>query len=525
MIATADPLHSIGAPTEHWTTANLGEALPGVATPLSATVWAGAVDKGIVAGAVALGALSAAEGRLHLPPSDRLVRFFHGRAAVKVDFLALLGDRMPGTTGPDVVRALFGEVPPTMAFAPTVRRYPSVAIGLPRSFTRHPRAVRALASEWDGWWASSVPALADADLPAAVRALRDASVRLEQAVIAQSVVVLTCVQPVYDALDTVVARFDGDLSLLSAPSGRAESAVVADIWAASRGTLQVEQVARRHGFHGPAEGELSSRVWREDPAILTALVERYARRPDTDAPAVREAAHAVRRREEAARLLAAAGRLRAPAVRALLGLVDSRIPLRGAGKRSMLQSLDVARAAARRVGHHLAAGGHLDAPDDVMLLTLSEVTDPPAELRELVLQRRAAREAHAAVTLPEQWRGSPPLDHGAPPAQGATVRGEGVSAGVVEGYVRVVHDPSFTEVEDDEILVAPTTDPSWASIMFVSSVLVVDIGGALSHAAVVARELGIPCVVNTRSGSRDLRTGDRVRVDGSTGIVDVLERA
>jgi phosphoenolpyruvate synthase/pyruvate phosphate dikinase len=105
------------------------------------------------------------------------------------------------------------------------------------------------------------------------------------------------------------------------------------------------------------------------------------------------------------------------------------------------------------------------------------------------------------------------------------VKGEGVSTGVVEGTARVVADPAFTEVEPGEILVAPTTDPSWSSIMFVSSALVVDIGGALSHAAVVARELGIPCVVNTRSGSRTLRTGDRVRVDGGAGTVEVLEAA
>jgi pyruvate,water dikinase len=115
-----------------------------------------------------------------------------------------------------------------------------------------------------------------------------------------------------------------------------------------------------------------------------------------------------------------------------------------------------------------------------------------------------------------------------PPVAGErpdVVEGVGVSAGVVEGLVRVVTDPSFDDVEPDEVLVAPTTDPSWASIMFVSSALVVDIGGPLSHAAVVARELGVPCVVNTRSGSRVLRTGDRVRVDGTTGRVEILERA
>ena len=72
------------------------------------------------------------------------------------------------------------------------------------------------------------------------------------------------------------------------------------------------------------------------------------------------------------------------------------------------------------------------------------------------------------------------------------------------------------------MLVAETTDPSWSSIMFISSALVMDSGGALSHAAVVARELEIPCVVNTHTGTKRIRTGDRVRVDGDAGTVEIL---
>jgi pyruvate,water dikinase len=103
------------------------------------------------------------------------------------------------------------------------------------------------------------------------------------------------------------------------------------------------------------------------------------------------------------------------------------------------------------------------------------------------------------------------------------VDGIGVSAGVSEGVARVVRDPSFAEVQQDEILVAATTDPSWASIMYVSCALVMDMGGPISHAAVVARELGIPCVVNTRTGTTDIRTGDRVRVDGAAGTIEIVE--
>jgi pyruvate,water dikinase len=521
----SDPLHTTAGPSEHWTTANLGEAMPGVATPLSATVWGDFVDKGLVAGAIAMGAVAEHEREVIGPPGDRLVRLFHGRAAVKADFLALLGDRMPGTSGQEVARAFFGSVPETMTFSPTARRYPYVAIALPRSFVTQPRKVRTSTADWSEWWARSIRALDAGDAALATALLREATDRLEQAVITQSVAVLTCVQPVYDALEKVVTDAGaGDFSVLSAPPGGAESAVVADIWRASRGELTVPEVAARHGFHGPNEGELSARVWREDLRVLERLVEQYRERGEEDAPARKEAELARVRTDEERILLAAVGRLQRPAVRGLLRLTKSRIPLRGMAKRSMLQSLDVARAAARVIGSDLARADRLENPDDVFFLTLQEALAPPQDLREIVEIRRAARDRHADVIVPEHWRGNPEPQQTDAAAATDLVSGEGVSRGIVEGIVRVVDDPSFAEVEPDEILVAPTTDPSWSSIMFISSALVVDIGGALSHAAVVARELGIPCVVNTRSGSRDLHTGDRVRVDGSAGTVEILER-
>ena len=69
------------------------------------------------------------------------------------------------------------------------------------------------------------------------------------------------------------------------------------------------------------------------------------------------------------------------------------------------------------------------------------------------------------------------------------------------------------------------TDPSWAAIMLTAGGLVIDVGGPISHGAIVARELGIPCVINTRTGTRQLETGDRVRVDGNLGEVTILARA
>ncbi|MDQ1490129.1 MAG: rifampicin phosphotransferase, partial [Actinomycetota bacterium] len=195
------------------------------------------------------------------------------------------------------------------------------------------------------------------------------------------------------------------------------------------------------------------------------------------------------------------------------------LPLRGVGKRAFLQSLDVARGATRRLSELLEL--------DAFYLTAEELAGPlPANAEVLVARRRQRRDEYEAMTMPTMWRGVPEPSTAHDPQDDATIiGGVGVSAGITEGFVRVVTDPAFTEVEPGEILVTATTDPSWASIMFISSALVVDIGGPLSHAAVVARELGIPCVVNTRHGSRLLRTGDFVRVDGNDGTVEVLVRA
>jgi phosphohistidine swiveling domain-containing protein len=106
----------------------------------------------------------------------------------------------------------------------------------------------------------------------------------------------------------------------------------------------------------------------------------------------------------------------------------------------------------------------------------------------------------------------------------ATLSGVAASPGVAEGRARVVSDPSqLAQVEDGEILVAASTSPSWTPVFGRVSAVVVDIGGIMSHAAIVAREYGLPTVVGTGSATKTIQTGDRIRVDGDAGIVTVLD--
>jgi pyruvate,water dikinase len=167
-----------------------------------------------------------------------------------------------------------------------------------------------------------------------------------------------------------------------------------------------------------------------------------------------------------------------------------------------------------------------DESSDAFYLTADELAAPiTTDVRPLISERRATRARYQALTLPAAWTGQP-----VPQAQLGgdehirTLTGVGACTGVAEGRAVVVLDPANAEIEPGDILIAHTTDPAWVSLMFLAGALVVDIGGMMSHAAVVARELGIPCVMNTGHGTTALRTGDLITVDGGAGTVEILER-
>jgi pyruvate,water dikinase len=195
------------------------------------------------------------------------------------------------------------------------------------------------------------------------------------------------------------------------------------------------------------------------------------------------------------------------------------------------------------VGRKLVHAGRLDQPDDVMFLRYNELrgligSAEAIPARELIATRRHEREA-AGRLRPRDWIGTvtpsqlafPYLVNWGYPDRfyqqqsddQRLIVGLGASAGVVEGIARVVRTvDEFDEVRDGDILVCQMTNPAWVVLFTKIAGLVTDTGGTTSHPAVLAREFGIPAVIGTSVATHRIVTGDRLKIDGTAGRVEIL---
>jgi pyruvate,water dikinase len=306
-----------------------------------------------------------------------------------------------------------------------------------------------------------------------------------------------------------------------------ETGMLVDIAAFAAGRMDLSSLLLRQGYHGPDEGQMASYVWRERPEPLLALAARYAQLGAEQDPSAAERRQVAVREAAEAELTAALGRLRAPGARIVLRMARALIPQREVGKANYTQCLDGARIAARVIGRELVAAGALDEPDDVFGLTYDELVSEqlPPEARELARERAAIRDDYVTSDLAEKWTG-PPVRvafAGGSVANGSVVSGEAGGGGSVTARARVIVDPATEDLEPGEVLVCRCTDPGWVALFHLAGGVAVDMGGTMSHAAIVARELGIPCVTCTVDGTRRLQTGDFVRLDGDKGTIEILE--
>ncbi len=294
-----------------------------------------------------------------------------------------------------------------------------------------------------------------------------------------------------------------------------------------------------HGHLGQNFDDLALASWIEEPGLLfTELAKRLEHPPEIDEEARREglAAHADALADKAREAIGDdAAKLRPVRVRPGRGPPD-RAPDRDA------QLLDrpacaVVAAPLRHAGRGPPRrdGRHRRQPD-VLYLHRAEVPDllrVPTDRRALVEERRAAT-AHWATIRPPRVVGKPAAASDADDVDrfdGARytstepdeLRGTGASAGIVRGTARLtLTQEDFGAVQAGDIIVCPSSNPSWVPLFAIAGGLVTDTGGVLSHAAVVAREFALPAVVGTGDATQKIADGRLVEIDGTSGIVRLL---
>jgi pyruvate,water dikinase len=297
---------------------------------------------------------------------------------------------------------------------------------------------------------------------------------------------------------------------------------------------------RLYGYRGPSEWDLGAEAWETKPELALGLIDRLRLLEDSASPeAKRQQQQAIADAALSRAEAALAGNDEAVAtLRAALAAAHRFSAWRERGKANCIVVLHEARMALRELGNRLVAQGHLPDPLHVFM-ALDEELDilalKPERLAPTLAERHRQWLDLFDLEVPLFVDGNAPMlalsdvprrsrTTIANAGAGTVLQGQPASTGVVRGRARIVTDPGqLTGFEPGDILVAPQTDPSWTPLFMVSSAVVVDVGALISHAMIVSRELGIPCVAGVENSTSLIPDGATIEVDGSAGTVTIIE--
>jgi len=309
--------------------------------------------------------------------------------------------------------------------------------------------------------------------------------------------------------------------------------------ASSQGFLKdFEEFIRRYGARGPNEWEIRNHTWETRPALALAAIDRMRLAANEADPGLRNK-HMVEERERAFREISEmlAGD---PATQGMFQAATKAAALFQAGrertKTNCIKMGHEARMAMHLLGKRMVEAGKADEVGDFGLLMADEVDDwlkDSAKFRADIRERRELMAQYAGLEEPFVFWGTQPEPSTwpgrgesavEPVSEGDVLQGFPGCPGEVTGKARVVLDPiDPSALEPGDILVAPITDPSWTPLFVSAGGVVVDVGAAQSHAMIVSRELGIPCVPSVTNGTRRIPHGATILVNGNAGTVTILK--
>ena len=522
-----------------YVSSNLSEALPGPFTPASAS----ATVRGLRAGGVSIAERLRLRGVIGREVAARAIGTFGHRVYGGVTSVYYMAESMPGTHPDSMTDQFFGrelgnipvfgdESPPReqSSIGSRVRDLVSVGltgVGLVAGSSRESKTFVSDVDRLEGYLPDALTELADNRLESLILLARD--------LVVHGWVLSAWAGMLCTATATAAARLGGGrlpVAGREVASGRALASlhrltemaranpVAVESLSVDRDVLKTTQerapelyraiVAElaQVGHRGPAECELRSATYGDDPEQFAAMIAKsLARQPGAVGEQPVEPMSAARGNP--------AGRLAARQLRD-----------REVRRDKVVRATSILRGLMRERARRLVERNVLDQIDDIFFFQVDELEALPPDARELVARRRAEMAHLAQPRPPAAFSGSwTPAPDESVLQPGQTVHGLGVSGGRIKGRVRLVDQHTIDDLLPGEVLVAEATDVGYTPAFAYAGAVVTNIGGPMSHAAIVAREFGVTCVVDARNATRRLPDGALVEVDGSTGEIRLLEAA
>ena len=542
-----------------WSNANVGEALPGVATPFTWSVLSQFSDLGFRR---AFGAMGCA-----VPRDAELVGDFRGRIYINLTEFSSIMSQIPWIHPSTLVRLGGGQYASELDEVVAERSSTGFFLRLPQTVSRYVREnyrLQARIDEFETYFSDERMRINGIDPrllePSGLdRMLGDVEHLLDET----GSILLTA----YANLLTAVLVLIGVLRAFAREQGsgfyRELLSGLQDVASARPGLVlrQIAQLARdepelaerirtgelseltvaglpdgrtrdalirfleEYGYRGVREAEIAAPRWSEDPTLMFAALRSHLTNTVDLDERERDLQNVRRRAEE--RLQKSVPFPLRPAVRKLLEVVRRFTRMREYLRGHVVEVLGMFRRVALEASRRIEAREPEAGPDAAFFLTLAEVRrvlyDENERVAIRVQRRRLEHERNQALPEPPTtFVGFPPDD----PTIASTskrLRGLAASRGVAEGKVRILRDPSQASAfEPGEVLVVAAADTGWAPLFLAASGVVTELGGPLSHAAIILREYAVPAVVNVTNATRSLRDGDLVRLDGDAGTVEIL---
>jgi pyruvate,water dikinase len=542
-----------------WSNANVGEALPGVATPFTWSVLSQFSDLGFRRAFGAMGCT--------VPRDAELVGDFRGRIYINLTEFCSIMSQIPWIHPSTLVRLGGGQYASELDEVVAERSSTGFVLRLPQTVTRYAREnfrLQARIDDFETYFSEERMRIHGIDPrllePSGLdRMLGDVEHLLDETgaiMLTAYANLLTAVLALMGLLRTFAQGQGSSLyrELLSGLQDVASARPGFVLWEIAQIAREEPEVAKRirdaelseltvaglpagrtqdaldrfledYGYRGIREAEIAAPRWSEDPILLFAALRSHLGSTTDLAQRGRDLQRA--REEAEGKLKKSIPLPLRPSVTKLLEVVRRFTRMREHLRGHVVEVLGMFRHVALETSRRIEAREPEAGSDAAFFLTLAEVRcvlyDENERVALRVQRRRLEHERNQALPEPPTtFVGFPPDDAGIA-STSKHLRGLAASRGVAEGRARILRDPSqAASFEPGEVLVVAAADTGWAPLFLAASGVVTELGGPLSHAAIILREYGVPAVVNVTNATRSLRDGDLVRLDGDVGTVEIL---